>query len=551
MLESVDRIYRCCANCKIAIHKVQDVQAKELSRNISRLGAALHTTGEEEIWRVFLSRAKKYRFYFSAAPLPLSNQLFAEAAEYRRLENIVDRIPSSGESSVRELAGGILEGIRIMHEKDENRLLTRFEEICTDVTLSADHAVVLINQDLVRAVKQHFDKQPKYAGMDVLSPHDIKNGGVWRRMFIFGAPGWYIGRGYTFLVSAPRADRIEFISYDWINNRVEVKPAFDCLQPTGKNAPVMPEPYETTGRQKEVLELEEADMLLPVLDVNSLKKRLDRLGGLGRDEEEEIVNARIVLLSGKKAVYVEWDEGASSFVLSLSGMDEDSYGNDGVGEDEDEDDSSKRDGADSGQGGLFGRCANMELKEGMFLLLRTGGGGDYVVTVADKILGSHRAQCRSMQKQWKTAFRNLLNGKGTKETKQLLRSHGGTDVHEMTLRNWVRERNIRPGSDKNFKAVLQITGLSSDDEKYMKNAEMILTAHRQAGGHIRKLLLDQIGKKDIKQLKESGTMVFQLPGIDTGASMTAFRIEQVLQENLRVPAHRLHHPVDVGEDLWR
>lgn len=563
MIEAVDKIFQICSSCSLTINEVFDQQVNDFSKGLTQFLKLIYATGQEDSWREFASRLKRYRFLISASPLPLSNCFFETDKTYIRLSELLDlRSRGAGRSDdVTEFAQKVLSSFKALSSSGSNNLNSRFYELLLRGGLSPDSAVVLLDNDLVKAVRDFFDTQKSYKSLEVLSAYELKGVKTFNRIFIFGAPVWFLRKGYAFLFSAPRSPKVDLISYCWINNKIEIKPSFDTPLPskgTGKKPDALKMAVNTEGIPPQI-EIEESDSFLPILDTESLRNRLSKAGAVDEHEEgDDIVEAQIVILAQKKAVLVEHSDTASSFVLNLSGrnLDTDDSGQMVDEEEEEEEEILIDEDDESWQATdqdikLLGRTPNTELEEGMFLLLRTKGGGDYIVPIADKILGGKKDDCRRMQKNWKSMFKLILERYGPEYTKKELKKMGGTDITETTLRNWIRERNIRPGRCENFEAVMHLLGLNAEIDKYRKNTEIILYAHRRAGGFIRKMLLEQIKKTDLKKLAIDGAMVFNLAGIDTMASMTAYRIEKILSDICQVPFHRLGHPVDIEDDLWR
>ncbi len=242
-------------------------------------------------------------------------------------------------------------------------------------------------------------------------------------------------------------------------------------------------------------------------------------------------------------MFIEAEKDSKSFVLNFHEEDYDRNEPEYSIKEEDDDE------AESNE--MLGRYLNDDLQEGMFLLLRTGGGGDFIVPLADKILGTMKNKCRGMQKEWKDQLKNKIDEHGIEKVRKMIISADGTNVHMGTIRNWANERNIRPGTEQNFKALLRVLKIENKFDQYNENAEIILPAHKKAGMHIRRLLIQQIKKADMKSLIEEGLMLFNLPDIDTSASMTAYRIERILEEIYEIPYFKLGHPVEFGDESWQ
>jgi hypothetical protein len=561
MIECVNKIYDCCKTCSIFVHEVHDPKIYEFSRLIKKFDKFLFTTQQYDTWREFIGRLKRYRFIISSSPLPPNSKHLDLNNAIAWLKTSADqRLAHNNENEVNKIIKSLLDSFYSVSEMESSRIGLKFNELL-NANPSSNNAAVLLDYDLVLAMKKYAYKNDSLEDLHIISPNELRGKRCYDCIFIFGSPGWYTAKGSAFLFTAPRSSRIDLISYSWIDNNVKIKPLFECPQPPcmGKEKPEKIKVTRSVEVKAQDIEKEDFSYL-PVIDIDRLKTRLNKLDiADGAEDPEDMVDAKIVILAGNKAVFVEFTDTASSLIINISKDDNDTDDEENNREEDDEVDvddvhavGSDRVERDS-NGNTLIRKRNVDLEEGMFILLRTAGGGDYIVPVADKILADQKDKCRNMQHKWKSLFKIFLINNSASRVRKKIKELGGSDVSETTLRNWTRERNIQPGNPRNFDAVLNLIGLSVEAGAYRNNADMILQAHRKAGGFIRNLLLEQIRskKREMEKLVNEGTMVFNLTRIDTAASMTAFRIDNILQETHRVHHYRVGHPVDLGDDRWR
>src|SRR5207245_9573727 len=106
--------------------------------------------------------------------------------------------------------------------------------------------------------------------------------------------------------------------------------------------------------------LDTSDLLYPswLSDLSFAEVLRDVGRDAGGDAAKETVRARPFLLEGDRVVFLEAEEKASALILDLEEHDED----------------------------RLQRLAVDDIAEGMYVLLRSAGGGDYVVPVADTLL---------------------------------------------------------------------------------------------------------------------------------------------------------------------
>ncbi len=254
----------------------------------------------------------------------------------------------------------------------------------------------------------------------------------------------------------------------------------------------------------------DAESLLTVVDrASSVASTLDK----GDRDEYEDVEAVCVFLEGDLAVFIEADEGAKTLVIDL---------------DEDADD-------------RVTRILVKDIQPGTYVLVRTSGGGDYIVPVADKIMGNLAQQAREYQKHWKELLRNYAKANGLLKTSIDLLDLGSDIANEVNVRNWIWPRSIRTHSYSDFLAIMRLIDLEDKAKEYWNIMGVINKAHHKAGFEIRNSLLDQVRDIDMEELQRRGKMDFKLSGDDEGG-LIAFRVESVLAEKVKVPYSRIGQP---------
>jgi hypothetical protein len=273
----------------------------------------------------------------------------------------------------------------------------------------------------------------------------------------------------------------------------------------------------------------EADQVLPAFNVEEFKNRVHVEGVDDGDEDpEDFVDAVVALLAGSRAVFLDQTDGARSYAIDLRESSHVLYDEEA----------------------FLVRESNTDIEEGEFLLLRTQGGGDLIPVVAAKILGAKAEECDAVQQKWKGMLKWYVERSGRELTATKLSALGATAARPVNIGNWVRTRNIRPGADTDFQAVLKLIGLESEIPRFFEIALVILNARKRAGTHIRKLLLAEVKNSNLSELREKGVMTFQLSGLGAGGSMTAFRVEKILPQIHHVPYAKVSRPLPVSDDLW-
>jgi len=186
------------------------------------------------------------------------------------------------------------------------------------------------------------------------------------------------------------------------------------------------------------------------------------------------------------------------------------------------------------------------LEQGLCLLLRTAGGGDFIAPLADRILGALAAKRRSQQAEWKDylirAAMTRYGSVGRRELSSLL----SADLHAQALSQaraanvyyWMSSKCIRPRRIEDFSAAMKFAGLEERTQELWSAMGEIDRAHRQAGHHIRRMLMQKISETSLEPLERDGQMDFEL-GDQGGGSISAYQITDVLTQDYEVSTDRI------------
>ena len=247
-----------------------------------------------------------------------------------------------------------------------------------------------------------------------------------------------------------------------------------------------------------------------------------RTSTVGAEIQDELVEVYLLLLEGEKAVFIDADESAKSLVIDIS------------------EDPPK-----------IIRKNNSAIEPESYVLLRTSGGGDLIVPVADGILGDHAKSVRAKQLIWKLKLQNKVKEKGLLEISINLLDAGSEIANEVNVRNWMSYRSIKTADKRDFAAIMQITDLENKTEDFWDAMELIDSAHRKAGQHIRKLLLKKVLEADINKLILHGKMDFDVSEEGKGSSLTAIRVVGISDSIVSVDVSQLGHMIEVRDELWQ
>src|ERR1700749_1961406 len=74
-LEAASAVYSCRSGIVVRHHRVAHDAFREFSFRLRNFERALGEEAENEYWRTFVRRLKRYRFEATAAPLPFGNRV--------------------------------------------------------------------------------------------------------------------------------------------------------------------------------------------------------------------------------------------------------------------------------------------------------------------------------------------------------------------------------------------------------------------------------------------------------------------------------------------
>ncbi len=260
----------------------------------------------------------------------------------------------------------------------------------------------------------------------------------------------------------------------------------------------------------------EPDMILPpTLNLQQLGRRvIEESRG---HHEVDYVQARLLLLEEDWLVLLDADEASSVHIIDLRDSDS-----------------------------PVKKIKVNEIEPGMYVLLRTAGGGDFIVQVADQVMGTTGIEARQYQRKWKSLLRSKVVLNGYEKVVADLRSYGSTRANPSNVRNWMSERSIKTEYRNDFEAIMMLVGLGNEISRYWELMDYIDHAHRKAGHKIRKMLLDKVMSSDLKLLKRTGKMDFELDS-ENNIYITAFQVKNISSEKIQVLPTQLGNPIRQGE----
>jgi hypothetical protein len=160
----------------------------------------------------------------------------------------------------------------------------------------------------------------------------------------------------------------------------------------------------------------------------------------------------------------------------------------------------------------------------MFVVLRGDEDTNYLVPIADQLMGHNARPYREAQKRWKGLLRDRVEKLGIERSVDELQRLGCSRANLPNLLNWLSSRNIATAEQADFLALMEFCGIGQERQEYWQIARYIRSHHISAGHMIRRRLLEVIETTDLSETSRLGKIDFELPDLG-GGKLTAYRIE--------------------------
>ncbi len=509
-MDEVDNIYNSSKGLKIKVHSVPSANLQTFNRNISHFLRIIGQDGNDDFWMPITNELKRFRFDLSAAPL--SKEIISQKALnlHGSLQSRINYCETVYGTELAITLKQLAEQALLLSEVEETNLLNFLVDL---IKLNKSHelAIVICETRLVPLVEETFlniaELQQK---CELISPTNLREAKCYRGIFVIGSPRWFP----EYIFTAPRSKDIQIIKHKWISG-------------TWNPELILVSPYKAHGSSAHTVSIvdESSDVmegnpeqLIPRIDIKKIQdSAMEKLVELFSDDDDVVV-AKLFLLENDWAVFLDADDDASVDIIDL------------------DEEIVKR----------VKRTKVREVQSGMFILLRTEGGGDYIVPVADRIMGTNKKdKARYAQKRWKMLLREYEKKEGMSKTIMDLHKLGSVRASHMNVKHWMSFRGIKTESYDDFLAIMKLIGLENESQGYWNIMGEIRNAHTRAGFTIRSMLLDLVNKSDLDILKRYGKMDFELAEQGAG-SLSAFRVIDVVKETSEVIHWRIGEPFRIN-----
>lgn len=507
--EEVATLYQNASSMKITRHRVEHPAFGKFSIVLSSFEKLLGELSPDDYWRRFLVALKRIRFDFCAAPFCLTDRMERISACSEDLRGHL-RLSTQIYPDLSKNALALLDVFDDLIYQEDDPLLDKLLEL----TESQEITAWVIKESRLISSVERLISHLEIPNLVPLYPLQLKSLACYDRLIVVGPSRWFPESVFT----APRSRNIDIVMFDWIK---------DDWVPSK----VFTRPHKSSGLQsRKFIDIEERQIpnRWAELDAMTLLQVINDVSSIPASLESEVqdkldlVEAVCVLLENDLAVLFETGEGSETLVI-----------------DPDEEPDRR-----------VSRLSTKSLLPGMFILVRTSGTGDYIIPIADRIMGSQASQARECQRHWKAMLRDQVRTQGLLEASVALLDYGSNIANEINVRNWLSPRSIRPHKYEDFLAIMKLAGLENQAEEYWRMMGVINRAHHKAGFEIKRQLLKQVGDMDMDELQKRGRADLKLSNDDEGG-ITALRVEAILDKTFQVPYSRLGHLLELEDQQWR
>lgn len=509
-LRRTSAFYSYLAEYEINWHPVAFTPFDEFYIALSQFQQELASRAQHNFWDEYLRSLKRFRFQCSSSPLPFTwydqnnSALRSALAQQLRLCEIA----FASEINLLAQASCLFDRVLKLLTSSDNPLMDTIKPLHS--ALPNGHTTLVIKDSkMAIATANVLSEGQNLADIQILSATQLREEDCGNRLIAIGPSRWFP----EYILTAPRARKIHLVHYQSISDNWKPHPAFvEAMSVSSTHLSIKgASPNPVSSIQEDSSEIKDdipEDRSLAELALLFSSK-------VSHDFVPEVVEARLLRLESDKAVFME--QKAKALVISKSDTE-----------------------VALEQWDII-RINVSEIKEGMFLLLRTGGGGDFIAPLADQILGVRSVRYRKMQHQWKELLQAAVRDRGLSLVCHELQEYGSTKAHSTgNARNWLSPRNIRTERYEDFNAIMSLCGLADKADEYWKIMGKISGAHMQAGNQIRQRLLEEVRKSDLRRLELIGEMEFHLP--QTQGGMQAVRVTEVYPEELTVSISEIGCP---------
>lgn len=541
-----NRIYELCGALKLVTHPVSNPTLQELHRACRALRSGLSDSDitNETPWSRFLPNIRHVLFCLHVAPvLPGAPRLKYKERLVKCRDDLekYQRVYPNFFGAATSLVSGLEEYLKA----NQHPMLTSVLEICERA--EGKSIAILARPNHVEVTEESIRRVSSLKNVSVIGVQNLRSSNQFWDVLIIPGPQKDTYREFPprHVVESPRSGEIHFLFHDnfqfqWNPKRrpifeggVPAEGSFDTEEENPRYFWGEFSQPRSLGTDVPIGPDEEFEVTSPELNLQNFA-----LGSSGRGSQSDIdaVAANIVFLAGDKFVLVDPD--APHHRLRFH-----------------QDDSFEVDSAHL-----------QDMDEESYLVLRgEGGGTDYIVSLADRLLGSRKKTCRAAQAGWKAGLRSIVHRIGLEETGERLRRHGLDIARPQNIRNWISSssRKIGPQKFEDFEIIMQMVDqerliehtvgnqdeVSGTPHDYWTLLRELRKAHIAAGREMRKMLLKHLQALqalELFRLQAQGWMEVAMDDIDVG-TLVIYRFLGVEQTEVYVEPSHIGQLQDLGD----
>lgn len=505
MLDAAE-IYAVASTAHVVWDSIEDPLFEEFSLGVNALERVLAEDKDDDFWIEVRRILRRARSAVSATPLPFCHLSLGLKRSCHDIAPLVARADAQyTDEPVRmlEQVVALLESLAVSPNNPLGERVVALGSGAREIGLLLP--IARYKESVLRFIRSIGS----LSGVNVLTPQELADcRRPYAGLLVTGSLQWY--RHDRHVVVSPRAHVVHMLRWEWIRDSLPDTTFFaasrlgQCVQ---ADSPPAPCTRSAT--------LDAAD-LAPQIDWAALSNKFaDEKGSASGESVEAIV----LLLAGHRAVAVSGARGTIHIVEpELNGP--------------------KR----------IRESEVNDLEVGDFVLLRSQGGGDLVVEVANQELGKSATSLRALQNEWKAALRARVAASTYSSVVSQLHRLGAVRASPQNLRNWMSPRSLKTANIEDFVGIMKLIGREGEINRFWDAMNLLDNAHRRAGHSIRRMLISVVADADLRLLDTEGVMEFELKAKD-GGRLTAIRVEAIAPDPIQVGENRIGRLVSAG-DLW-
>jgi hypothetical protein len=508
LFKAVNTIYQNANYYELHFHRLHHYGLKVFSTAMYSLEKSIgrNELSQELLLNDLLSSLRKYRFYVMAALIPFDD--YEAILEKEKLKQMYKRCLILFPNILEELENCYV-AFESLSQSNENPILRYIEE---NINTKLKTGVLLKATSDYEATKWLIEAFSIQSNCKLIGPQILKTNTFFEQLIVVGPTRWFP----AFIYNSPHAPRIHTINYNWVERKFQEEPYLGGQ--TAKSTIFLGryvEFHDQVFQKEEKEDVITDTQIEKTIDYSLLEHKVTARQQNNAGNGEEIVHAKLVLLSGHKGIFFE-DVSLKNIFSIYSDSD----------------------------GFTVGKRSIHEIEQNSYILVRTGTKQDVIRMKADEIIGTGANTFRKFHLHWKNRLKKYVLRNGIRPVQAALLKNGVKNPAETNIRNWMSEDNIMPASETDFKAILKLVKLEEQESKYIKISKLLRNAHMEAGTLIRKKLIEEIKNTDLSSLELRGEHVFNLSG-EKGVSFTSYRVELISEQPYQIPSTDLKEVISL------